>query len=113
MADGGDNSERRDNRPDTVRRQVVIAVRTVIDIPADWTEAETKHFVENDFCPRELFMALADEIDYDNEEIKEGRRAMKEKCDVCLLSTLRLVPPEQEIQSNWLENFGLEEEDED
>lgn len=113
MADGGDNSEHRDNRPDTIRRQVVIAVRTVVDVPTGWTEDEVRKYAETEICRRDIILSVADEIEYDIEERKAGRRPAKtDLCDVCALSTVKLVPIVDEVESKWLENLGLEEDDE-
>lgn len=114
MADGGDNSEHWGNQPDNVRRQVVFAVRTVVDVPAGWTEDEVRRYVEKEVCRRDLIMTLAEEIDFDSQERQAGRRPVNtELCDVCMLSTVKLVPVEDEVESEWLDNLGFETEDDD
>lgn len=114
MFDGCD-SERWDGEPETVRRQVILSVYTVIDVPVSMTEDEVRKLVSEETCRRDIIMQLADEIVYDSEQRKAGKRPLDKTqlCAVCKLSTVKLLPKEEELQEEWLEHFGYSDEDED
>lgn len=92
MADGGDNEP----SEDTVRRQVLLKVICVVDVPADMLEDEVRFLVEEQMCKSGLIMSLAEQI---NDDDKEG------ECNVCMVAETQLIPTTAEIQFPWLDKL--------
>ena len=101
MFDGVDNE--RDDEPDVVRRQVILTVRAVIDVPVGLDEAGVQSLINNT-CKSDFIMALAEEISYDDES---------GACHICELSSAKLVPVEEEVESEWLDNLGEHADEEE
>lgn len=87
-----------------VRRQVVLVVRTVVDVPVEWTEEQVRLHVEQQRCKSHFIMPLAEAIAYDDEE---------GECHICGHATARLIPIAVEVKSEWLDKIGCFEDDED
>lgn len=105
MADGGDNepNER------LVRRQVILTVRCIIDVPEHCDEESVQFLVEQSSCRSDFIMSLAEQIAHDD---------TKGECNVCVNATATLVPVSEEVKSPWLDNlpglatmFGGDEDD--
>jgi hypothetical protein len=93
MADGGDNEPERE---DLVRRQVVLTVRCVVDVPVFLDEAAVRHFVQEHLCKSDLVMSLAERIAHDDE---------KGACNVCSHASVELVPAANEVSCLWLDSL--------
>jgi hypothetical protein len=95
VADGGDN-EPPDDREGLVRRQVILTVRCVIDVPNFLDEDGVRFFVEEQLCKSDLVMSLAEQIAHDD-EIGE--------CNMCINASATVVPLSAEVQSAWLDSL--------
>lgn len=87
------DGEKDGDEPPMVRRQVMLTVRCVIDVPAYMNEDAVQFLVEESSCKSDLIMSLAEKIAYDDE---------KGECNMCLHAEAKLVPMSNEVQSDWL-----------
>lgn len=108
------DGEGKDDEPKMIRRQVMLTVRCVVDVPAYMDEDAVQFEVEEHLCKSDLIMSLAERIAYDDE---------KGECNVCLHAEAKLVPVASEVPSRWLNSlpqpmrspgaaFGGDEEEE-
>ncbi len=87
----------------TVRRQVLLTTRVVIDVPEDWDEAMIQFWLSgSSMCLGQLILDAADEVRYDGDN-----------CNACSLSTAKLVPVAEEVKRACLDAWKRHPQEDD